>query len=423
MRCVLLLAAGAEWETDALEVLDRASGTVVLKRCVDLDDLLASATTGQAEYAVIAVGAVGLDAAAVAHLVRYGLRPVVVQGAAGPGGAESGELVRRRLGDMGVAHVVSADEVRTLPEVLSSQPVELEQPTPVPAPAAAEAAPGRVVAVWGPVGAPGRTTVAVGLAGELARRKRHCLLVDADPHAAVAQHLGVLDQISGLLSAARVARSGDLVDRLPGLYRGVVDGLALLTGVPRPDRAAEVEPGVLADVVDACRSWGDVVVDCGWELAEDTGPARAGVKGLAASEVVEVADALVVVGSADPVGLARLARSLVDLRDHVDGLPVHVVVNRMRPSLGWSNSEVTEMVGGFVSTESVHLLPDDRAGTDRALVAGRPVTLERGSALAHGIAEVLDAVHPAARGEGDVPRAIGAWPWLRQRRAGTARLR
>ena len=51
----------------------------------------------------------------------------------------------------------------------------------------------------------------------------------------------------------------------------------------------------------------------------------------------------VVVGSADPVGLSRLARGLVDLREVVGPAPVHVVVNRMRASLGWSEKEVAGM--------------------------------------------------------------------------------
>ena len=43
MRVVLLLAAGAAWETRALRVLSDRRDLVVLKRCVDVDDLLASA--------------------------------------------------------------------------------------------------------------------------------------------------------------------------------------------------------------------------------------------------------------------------------------------------------------------------------------------------------------------------------------------
>src|SRR5690606_21209567 len=43
---------------------------------------------------------------------------------------------------------------------------------------------GSVVVVWGPPGSPGRTTVAVNLAAELAGPSRRACLVDADTHAA-----------------------------------------------------------------------------------------------------------------------------------------------------------------------------------------------------------------------------------------------
>ncbi len=75
---------------------------------------------------------------------------------------------------------------------------------------------GRVLVVWGPAGAPGRTTVAVGLASEIAAAGHECLLLDVDAYGgAVAQHLGVLDEVSGLLAAARAANAGQLdEDRL-----------------------------------------------------------------------------------------------------------------------------------------------------------------------------------------------------------------
>ena len=83
------------------------------------------------------------------------------------------------------------------------------------------------------------------------------------------------------------------------------------------------------------------------------------------------ADEVVVVGSADPVGLSRLARGLVEVREVTAGAPVRVVVNRMRPSLGWSEKDIAGMVEGFTRLAGLHFLPDDRPTVDRALVAGR----------------------------------------------------
>ncbi len=83
-----------------------------------------------------------------------------------------------------------------------------------------------------------------------------------------------------------------------------------------------------------------------------------------------MADEIVVVGSADPVGLTRLARGLVELRERRAGAPVRVVVNRMRPGLGWSERDIVGMVEGFARLAGVHFLPDDRAAADRALLTG-----------------------------------------------------
>ena len=102
------------------------------------------------------------------------------------------------------------------------------------------------------------------------------------------------------------------------------------------------------------------------------------------------------------MGLTRLARGLVDLRDRAAGAPVRVVVNRMRSSIGWSEKEIAGMVEGFSRVAGLHFLPDDRAGLDRALVSGRPVADLGDSPLVHALAALADAVFPAhARGGAD----------------------
>src|SRR5687768_10451630 len=73
-----MMASGAAWESEAFARLARQDGVVVLKRCVDVDDLLATATSGQADVAVVGLESPGLDPSAVAHLRRYAVRPVAV---------------------------------------------------------------------------------------------------------------------------------------------------------------------------------------------------------------------------------------------------------------------------------------------------------------------------------------------------------
>ena len=204
--------------------------------------------------------------------------------------------------------------------------------------------------MWGPTGAPGRTTVAIGLAAESAARGRAVTLVDADPYGgAVGQHLAVLDEVSGLLAAARLANAGQLdASRLAELAREIGPGLRLVTGLPRPDRWTEVRPQALVEVLRAARRLDElVVVDTGFGLPTTpldpfaAGPGRDEIT----LAVLEAADRLVVVGSADPVGLTRLVRSLRDVAEVRPGGADVVVVNRMRSSLGWSTREVGDLVG------------------------------------------------------------------------------
>jgi hypothetical protein len=110
---------------------------------------------------------------------------------------------------------------------------------------------------------------------------------------------------------------------------------------------------------------------------------------------------VVVVGTPDPVGLSRLARGLVDLRDRAAGVPVRVVVNRLRGGLGWSEREVTGMVEGFARLAGVHFVPDDRAAADRALATGAPLAVGD-TEVARALGAVADAVVPppvSRRGE------------------------
>ena len=382
MALVLVVAAGAAWEPRLLALLDDRPDTVVLKRCVDVDDLVAMASLGQADAAVVAAEAPGLDVQAVDRLRRHGVRPVAVVTA-----GATADVMRVRARAAGVADVVDDARLDALPSLL----VE-----PVPAPVVTEPAPAHpadgkpVIAVWGPAGAPGRTTLAVGLGAELAGLGHPTLLVDADPYGgAVAQQLGVLEEVSGLLAAARLVAHGEIGERLGEVARGIGPSFAVLTGLPRPDRWMEFRPGVLTRLLEVARARATVVVDTGFSLeADDAEPGSRPHRNQLTLDAVAAATDLVVVGAADPVGLGRLARGLLDLAE-TEQRPerLHVVVNRMRPSLGWSERDIAEMLAELPLRPAVRFLPEDRAATDRGLVAGCSLDeVAPGSPLRRGIA-------------------------------------
>ena len=401
--CALLLAGGAAWEADVLQALGEA-GVVVTKRCVDVPDLMASASAGGATVAIVAAEVPQLDAEAVMHLLGHDVRTL---------GVTADAVSADRLGRLGVVETCPPDVATVVAAVqrVAAQEV-VADPDPVLLPERGPATGrGHVVAVWGPAGAPGRTTVAVGLADALAIAGRHVVLVDADPYGGtVAQHLGMLEEVSGVLAVSRMANLGTLDEgALVRCCRQVGDRISVLTGLPRADRRVEVRPGVLATVLDTAAGLGEVVVDCGFGLEDADLPLARDRMTL---DVLGAADEVVVVGSAEPSGLARLARGLVELRDVAGGTPVRVVVNRMRPTLGWSERDIVGMVEGYAGPVSVHFLPEDRTTVDRSLVAGRALTELGESRLATAFAGLGAAVLPAVaapahhRGRGRTRRRV-----------------
>ena len=411
MICVLLLAAGEAWESPALADLEAHPGVVVLKRCVDVDDLLAAVTSGQADVAVLSLDAPGLDPASIAHLRRHAVRPVGVTS------ARSDDLdVREHAQWLGISALVGSGELASLPTAVTTvdDVADTRARDAGPEPARPDPEPstdgGRVVVVWGPAGAPGRTTVATNLAWEVARRGVDVVLADLDPYGgAVAQQLGILDEVSGLLSAARLAGAGQLDERFASVCRGIGERLAVVTGLPRADRWREVRAAQVDLLLERARAHGQVVVDTGFSLEDESGADFGGrpTRNALTLAALEQADEIVVVGAADPVGLARLARGLVDLRERAAGIPVRVVVNRMRGSIGWSEKEIAGMVEGFSRVAGLHFLPEDRAG--RRQGAGLGSAAGRGGRL-------LPRAGPRHAGGRGVPRQRPAPPGARRAR-------
>lgn len=259
---------------------------------------------------------------------------------------------------------------------------------------------GRVVVVWGPVGAPGRTTVAVNVAAEAAEPGDPVILADLDTYgAAVAQVLAVLDEAPGVAAAARAADKGTL-DRasLTRLAPEVTPGLRVLTGMPRPDRWTELREHAVQDVLSQCAdSVGLTIVDVGFCLEADeelsfdtTAPRRNG----AALAALEMADEVVVVGSADPVALQRLVRGLDQLAE-VTSVPTTIVVNRVRPGAVGKDPgrRIREALRRFANVEDVVLVAEDQAGLDAAVLAGRTLREARPSSPARvGLRELAGRV-------------------------------
>ena len=258
-----------------------------------------------------------------------------------------------------------------------------------PAGSAQEAAapaprPGRVTAVWGPTGAPGRTTVAVNLAAETAAQGARVLLVDADTYGpAVGVLLGLTDESAGLARAARAADRGrldrDALAQAAVTVRAAGADLSVLTGVTRPERWPEVRGAALEEVLRQARTdFDEVVVDVGFCLEEDEelsfdvpAPQRNG----ATLAALRAADRVIALGTGDAVGLPRLMRGVEALREAVpDGPEPVVVVNRVRPTASGTapQSQISAVWSRFGPGQPPEVfLPSDTGACDRAVLGGQ----------------------------------------------------
>jgi MinD-like ATPase involved in chromosome partitioning or flagellar assembly len=422
----VLTAVTHRLEASFVEVLGRARDVTLVRRCADVAELLSAGAAGVARVAVVSPDLRGLDRDALRHLAGHGVR---VAGLVAPDD-EEGE---RRLRQLGVATIVrpgddAASVARALLALAGSSTSSLP-PGPLDgprgeAPSGREplldvGAPGRAVVeadvltpltvVWGPTGAPGRTTVAVTLAAQLAAAGVSTLLVDLDTWgASVAQVLGLVDEAPGVAAAARASEQGTL--DVPGLARlapEVVPGLRVLTGLPRADRWPELRSAAVDDVLRLARGVVEhVVVDAGFaveddeELSYDTAAPRRNAATLTA---LEAADHLVVVGAADPVGLQRLVRAVQDVAV-LPSPPPTVVVSKVRASVAGRRPEraIADVLGRFAGMDAVHFLPWSPDECDAALLAGRSlVEVAPRADLTLAVAELAAALDPRAVAEAD----------------------
>ncbi|MHA6667405.1 AAA family ATPase [Homoserinimonas sp. A447] len=241
---------------------------------------------------------------------------------------------------------------------------------------------GQVIVVWGPAGSPGRTTIAVNLAAELAAAGHTVALADVDTHSgSVAPTLGLLDEAPGFAAACRLAGAGGLdlqqLERIGQRYLSAHGSFWVLTGIGRPSRWPELSAGRVGATLRECRNWVDyTVVDTGFSLENDeeiSSDLHAPRRNAATIAALREADHVVAVGAADPVGLSRFLRAHVDLVEAVVTDRVTVVMNKVRtgaigPSPAAQVSSSLERFGGITSPVMV---PHDQVALDAAILSGK----------------------------------------------------
>lgn len=476
-------------EQELVTSVEAASGVAVVRRCADVAELMSTGASGIADVAVVSADFRGLDRDALRHLAGHGVRVAgfvasgddagearlrqlgvntlirpgtepdeiartlvdIVEGGAfastsvgpiGPGEpsasgpSSSNGSSESTLSDAELARFLDGtDHGHDGPGIHGhdgSGTSELSGPDVDDAGAITHADAGpqraRITAVWGPTGAPGRTTVAVTLASVLAARGVRTLLVDLDTWgASVAQALALIDEAPGVAAAARASEQGTLDSAaLSRVAPEVTSGLRVLTGIPKPERWPELRAAAIEDVLEKSRGLVDhVVVDCGFsieddeELSYDTAAPRRNATTLVA---LGSADSLVVVGAADPIGLQRLVRAVQDVGVVPSPEPV-IVVNKVRASATGAKPEraITDVLARFAGLEDPVFVPWAPDDCDAALLAGRSLAESAPSApVTRAVAGLADRVRPdlARLGASRSDRSRSRGRFARSRRSG-----
>ena len=363
----VVILADQRYEAPLIQAIQRHGDTLaIVRRCADLAEVIAAARAGVADLAVIDGSDPDLTAESIHALRSCGMTVIAL----------AAHAERSRLASLGVASVAAPGSpeqvvnslIAATRNVRVHTAVSDEQPPPPPPPSS----PGTVVAVWGTSGAPGRTTIACGLAAILAR-SAPTLLVDADTaNPTIAHLLGMPVQASGLSILARTASRGPLTPQdinAASVLRS--EGLRVVTGLVTPHRWREVSRPSIETIVGALRlSARYCVIDVASTSLEKT--ARGANHDDAALGVLERADRLVIVARGDIVGINRLSFVARWWEDHGRDLPVDIIVNRVSTDAIGPHPvpSLQAAIGAFMPHRLFHVVDED-AGVGRAALRGK----------------------------------------------------
>lgn len=252
--------------------------------------------------------------------------------------------------EMAGLRLEAGDEIQA-PSELFLEGVIQDEPQPATADITRSAL---VISVWGPTGAPGRTTIAIATASELARQGHQVLLIDADSYGGtVSLQLGLGFDTSGLASACRLAHKDALTrEALEGLMEvppAQGQKFWVLTGISDPSRWPELSESRMTTLLALARDWFEVIViDVGFNLETDeeiSSDLFAPRRNAATLTALRDSDAIVAVCGADNISVARFMRMHRELRERFPAHPLHAVVNRAQSKT--QANEVREVLGRF----------------------------------------------------------------------------
>lgn len=368
----LALALDRHTEDRLLADIVEQGHSIVARRST-ARDLLAAIQEWAPQFVIVGATRSTLTVELIAACDARGVRVIALAGS---------DLDRRHAAALGLYEVV--DSGADWAEIEAVLGAGIVVPARIGAGSRSTGAPraGGVIAVWGPAGSPGRTTLSINIAAEIAAAGHTVALADVDSYSAsIAPSLCMLDEAPGFAAACRLAGSDSLsqteLERIAQRYNSPRGAFWVLTGIGRPSRWPELSTDRVTRTIEALRHWVDyVVLDTGSSLESDeeiSSDLFAPRRNAATVTALRAADHVVACGLADPVGMARFLRAWGDLADVITTTRVSVVMNRVRASaVGMDPSgQVVSTLRRFGGIESPTLVPHDQLGTDAAVLTGR----------------------------------------------------
>jgi MinD-like ATPase involved in chromosome partitioning or flagellar assembly len=356
---VVTVSGDQELEPPLAVQLGTRDDVELVLRCLDRVELLATIRGGDLDAIVIAGLPGWLDEETVEEAARANIRLV---------GVSEDPGTRERLEAFGARSVAFDRSVDDIVEICRSAPL------PPPRPSGQASIPrGRLIVVWGPKGAPGRSRVALELAGELASSDPDTLLIDGDPYGGdVLQLLAITEELPGVVWAARAAaeQALDGASLLRDLRRAWVGGPVLLPGLPRAELWPEVTDFGWRQLLAVARaSFSFTVCDAGFCIEPDISalPGPAAGRNRMARAVLATADRVVAVCRSDVVGIKNFLWGLEELKALVELDAVTFVANRVRRS---QEREVGDLLRKHAGRRPAVYIPDQSAELQRADLAG-----------------------------------------------------
>lgn len=260
----------------------------------------------------------------------------------------------------------------------------------------------KLITIWSAAGSPGRTTMAVSFAAQLAESGRSVFLVDADTYwPSIDLVLGLGDHPAGLAAACRLVSQQRLdleqIQRLSTVMAVGAGSITVMTGISGANRWPEISSEKLDDLLMVAGEHFDfVILDVADSLTEGLRMVSSSTERNAVARwAVAYSDQVIGICSADPIGISRYLEACAQLDELKPKGELLTLVNRLRSSVLGSSAkqQITETLARLGQITVSGFIPDDPVAADSAIKASIPLVLGKRSSQARQAIELFCRIH------------------------------